>query len=115
MFEELVDAVVPIRQPKGSSSSPRKRPEKLHADKGYDFLRCREALRLRGIKARISRRGIDTSERLGQHRRVVERTLAWLGRYRRLKLRYQRRADIHRAFLSLGCALICWNFLQRFC
>lgn len=61
MFGELVDAVVPIRQPKGSSSSPRKRPEKLHADKGYDFLRCREALRQRGIKARISRRGIDTS------------------------------------------------------
>ena len=92
------------------------RPEKLHADKGYDFLRCREALRLRGIKARISRRGIDTSERLGQHRRVVERTLACLGRYRRLKVRYERRADIHhQAFLGLGCALICWHFLQRFC
>ena len=115
MLEELVDAVVPIRQPKGSPGRPRKRPEKLHADKGYDFRRCRETLRQRGIKARISRRGIDTSERLGRHRWIVERTLAWLGRYRRLKVRYERRADIHQAFLSLGCALVCWNFLKRFC
>jgi transposase len=115
MLEELVDAVVPIRQPKGSPGRPRKRPEKLHADKGYDYRRCRETLHERGIKARISRRSIDTSERLGRHRWVMERTLAWLGRYRRLKVRYERRADIHQAFLSLGCALVCWNFLQRFC
>jgi len=112
MLEELVDAVVPIRQPKGGPGRPRKRPKKLYADKGYDFRRCRETLRQRGIKARISRHGIDTSERLGRHRWVVERTLAWLGRYRRLKVRYERRADIHQAFLSLGCALVCWNFLQ---
>jgi transposase len=45
MLEGSVEAVVPIRQPTGSSSSPRKRPEKLHADKGYDFRRCRETLR----------------------------------------------------------------------
>jgi transposase len=115
MLEELVDAVVPIRQPKGSPGRPRKRPEKLHADKGYDYRRCWETLHERGIKARISRRSIDTSERSGRHRWVVERTLAWLERYRRLKVRYERRADIHQAFLSLGCALVCWTFLQRFC
>jgi hypothetical protein len=40
---------------------------------------------------------------------VVERTLSWLNRFRRLKVRYERRADIHQAFLSLGCALICWR------
>jgi transposase len=49
---------------------------------------------------------------LGRHRWVVERTLAWLNRYRRLTVRYERREDIHRAFLSLGCALIRWNRLQ---
>ncbi|MDP9370135.1 MAG: IS5/IS1182 family transposase, partial [Chloroflexota bacterium] len=43
---------------------------------------------------------------------VVERTLAWLGHYRHLTVRYERREDIHRSFLSLGCALICWNYLQ---
>ena len=34
-------------------------------------------------------------------------TLSWLGKYRRLTIRYERRADIHEAFLHLGCALIC--------
>ena len=52
---------------------------------------------------------------LGCHRWVVERTLAWLNRFRRLRVRYERRADIHQAFLTLGCVLICHNHLQRFC
>src|SRR5437762_14334057 len=42
---------------------------------------------------------------------VVERTIAWLSQFRRLRVRYEKRADIHEAFLSLGCALICWRFL----
>jgi transposase len=46
---------------------------------------------------------------------VVERTLSWLNRYRRLRIRYERREDIHQAFLSLASALICWKFVQRFC
>ena len=108
-FEELVDAIEPIRRPRGR---PRKRPEKLHADKGYDFPRCRRVLRERGIKARIARRGKETSEKLGRHRWVVERTLAWLARYRRLAVRYERRSDIHEAFLHLGCSLICLNYLK---
>ena len=112
VLEGVVDAIEPIRRPRGRSGRPRKRPKKLHADKGYDFPRCRKALRRRGIKARIARRGIDSSERLGRHRWVVERTLAWLSRYRRLSLRYERRDDIHEAFLHLGCSLICLNYLK---
>jgi transposase len=61
------------------------------------------------VRVRIARKGIDTSQRLGQHRWVVERTLAWLNCFRRLTVRYQRRADIHQAFLTLGCCLICFN------
>jgi Transposase DDE domain len=72
VLEEAVDAISPIRKPRGR---PRKRPEKLHADKGYDFPCCRQALRKRGVTARIARRGIESSERLGRHRWVVERTL----------------------------------------
>ncbi len=56
---------------------------------------------------------VESSERLGRHRWVVERTLSWLNRYRRLKVRYERRADVHQAFLELGCALICWNRVQQ--
>jgi transposase len=112
VFEELVDAIEPIKGPRGR---PRKRPEKLHADKAYDDKKCRKALRRRGIKSRIARKGVESSEKLGRHRWVVERTLSWLNRNRRLKVRYERRDDIHQAFLDLGCALICWNYVQRYC
>ena len=110
VFEQMVDAVPPITQPNGHR---RKRPDKLHADKAYDIPRCRTACRQRHIRVRIARKGIDSSERLGRHRWVVERTLAWLNQYRRLRVRDERRADIHLAFLTLGCALICFNALQR--
>jgi transposase len=65
----------------------------------------------RHIRVRIARKGIDSSEKLGRHRWVVERTLAWLGQYRRLTIRYEQRADIHDAFLTLACALICFKAL----
>ena len=108
VFEEVLDSVPLILQPNGRR---RQRPGKLHADKAYDIPRCRQALRRRHIRVRIARKDIDSSERLGHHRWVVERTLAWLNRYRRLTVRYERRADIHHAFLTLGCALICFNAL----
>jgi transposase len=105
---------------RGSTRSPpssnppgrrRKRPGKPHADKAYDIPRCRRALTARRIRIRIARKGIDSSKRLGRHRWVVERTLAWLNRYRRLTTGYERRADIHDGFLTLGCALICFKAL----
>jgi transposase len=108
VFEEVLDAVPPIKQPTGRR---RKRPGKVHADKAYDIPRCRRALTTRHIKVRIARKGIDSSQRLGRHRWVVERTLSWLSQYRRLTIRYERRADIHDAFLTLGCALICFKAL----
>src|ERR1043165_7918799 len=109
LLEEAIDAIPPVYN--GRVGRPRFRPEKLHADKAYDFAFCREALRCRGIIPRIARRGIDSSERLGRHRWVVERTHAWLNQYRRLRVRYERRDDIHLAFLRLGCALICMKQL----
>jgi transposase len=113
MLEETVDAIPPLRLPHRHRGRPRKRPKKLHADKGYDYPRCRRALRSRGITPRIARRGIESSERLGRYRWVVERTLSWLNRFRRLKVRYERRSDIHCAFLTLGCALIGWRNLSH--
>jgi transposase len=110
VFDDVLDAIPPIRTPAGRR---RKRPAKLHADKAYDMPHCQQALRRRHIRCRIARKGIDSSERLGCHRWVIERTLAWLNRYRRLTVRYERRADLHQAFLTLGCCLICFNTLQN--
>lgn len=106
----MLDAIRPIRRPRGRS---RRRPAKLHADKAYDSRYSRIACRLRGIRPRIARRGIESSTRLGRFRWVVERTLAWLHRYRRLAIRYERRDDIHQAFLVLAAIMICWNFLRH--
>src|SRR5262249_16742903 len=109
LLEETVDAIPPLRLPHRRRGRPRKRPVKLHADKGYDFPRCRQALRARGSIPRIARRGIESSERLGRYRWVVGRSRLWLNRFRRLKVRYERRSDIHQAFLTIGCALLCWR------
>ena len=59
---------------------------------------------------------IDEGDRvMTRYRWVVERTLSWVKRNRRLKVRYERRDDIHQAFLDPGCALICWRYLERLC
>ena len=68
---------------------------------------------LRRRLPRISRRGVESGERLGRHRWVVERTLAWFARFRRLAIRYERRADIFAAFHHLAAGLICLRFIHR--
>ena len=72
-------------------------------------------MRKRGIGDRVARRGVESGERPGRHRWVIERTLAWFSRFRRLAIRCERRADIHEAFLCLASTLICWSFVQRWC
>ncbi len=113
MLAPTLDAVPGLRS--GRRGRPRRRLNKLHADKAYDHRRCRRECRSRGIVPRIARRGIESSARLGRHRWVVERTFAWLNRYRRLTVRYERRADIHLAFNTLACAMICMGQIRRLC
>jgi IS5 family transposase len=107
LLEQLVDAVPAILGPRGRPGRPRRRPAKLHSDKGYDYPGCRRLLRRRGITPRIARRGVESNTRLGRHRWKVERSPAWLLANRRLTIRYERRADILTALLHLACALIC--------
>lgn len=111
VFEAILEAVEPIRRP--GPGRPRVRPCKLHADKAYDCRRCRRYLRRRGIACRIARKGVESSTKLGRHRWVVERTLAWMAQFRRLVVRYERLGDIHLAFLDLACALICFRLLHQ--
>jgi transposase len=104
MLEPLLDAIPAIC---GKRGHPRRRPRKLHADEGYDYTRCRRACTHRGIRHRIARKGIESSAHLGKPRWVVERTFAWISRFRRLTVRYERRADIHLAFTLIACSIIC--------
>jgi transposase len=115
LLEQLVDAVRALIGPRGRPGRPRRRPAKLHADKGYDFSGCRRMLRRRGITPRIARRGVESNTRLVCHRWKVERSLAWLLTNRCLTVRYERRADILTAFMHLACALICGRKLRPSC
>jgi transposase len=108
MFEALLDDIPAVRTPAGRR---RCRPGKVHADKAYDHRRCRTYLHRRRIKARIARRGIESSERLGRHRWKVERTVAWLLGCRRLRVRYDRSDERFYAFALLAGALVCHRTL----
>ncbi len=105
----LVDAIPAIA---GRPGHPRRRPEVLQGDRGYDSQPHRHVLRDRHIRPLLGKRGTAHGSHLGAFRWVVERTLSWLHQFRRLRVRYERRADIHEAFLFLACALICWNYLN---
>ncbi|UJH74919.1 IS5 family transposase [Burkholderia cenocepacia] len=85
----------------------------VYADRGYDSKRHRRALCERGIRPVIAQRRIEHGSGLGAYRWVVERTHSWLHYFRRLGIRFDRRADIHEAFLKLGCSLVCWNIVRR--
>ncbi len=107
----LIDGVAPVR---GKIGRPRQRADRLIADRGYDHDKFRRELWARGVKPVIARRGIEHGSGLGELRWVVERTFAWLHQFRRLRLRWERRPELHLAFLSLACALICWRQLTTF-
>ncbi len=83
-LEPLVDAVPPVR---GKRGRPRRRPNRLFADRAYDSEAHRRGLRRRGIRPRIARRGTAHGSGLGKFRRVVERTVGWLARKRKLRKR----------------------------
>jgi transposase len=105
----LVDGVPPVR---GKAGRPRRRFDRVQGDRGFDSDPHRAALRRRGSVPVIGRRRTPHGSGLGVYRWVVERALSWLHQYRRLKFRYERRDDIHEAFLALACALICLNCLE---
>jgi transposase len=106
----LVDAIPPLH---GAHWRPRQRPDSVLGDRGYDAAAIRRGLRARHIVPLLAMRRTAHGSSLGRWRWVVERTFAWLSQFRRLRVRYDKRADIHEAFLSLGCALICWQSLRK--
>jgi transposase len=104
----LLDGLEPVR---GKVGRPRKRAERLLADRGYDHDKYRRELWARGVKPLIARRETEHGSGLGTERWVVERSFAWLHNFRRLRTRYERLAELHLAFLELGCAVVCLRML----
>ena len=106
----LVDAIPTLQ---GLRGRPRHRPHCILGDRGYDAEAIRQGLRDRGIVPLLAKRNTEHGSGLGRWRWVVERSFAWINQFRRLRVRYEKRADIHEAFLALGCIVICWKFLLR--
>ena len=106
----LLDAVPPVH---GRRGAPRRRPQRVVADRGYDHDKYRRLVRERGITPLIARRQTTHGSGLGSLRWVVERTFAWLHQFKRLLVRYDRHVEVHEAFLALGCCLVCFKRLQN--
>jgi len=106
----LVDALPKVR---GKRGRPRQRPRWLYGDRAYDSDHHRKTLPDKGITPRIARKNTDHGSGLGKTRWVVERTFAWLHQHKRLRTRYELRADIHLGLLQLACVLICYRHLTR--
>ena len=109
-LQALVEAIPPVR---GKPGRPRRRPEIVQGDRGYSSEQHRCWLRAHHIRPLLAKVGSPHGSGLGATRWVIERTLAWLHHFRRLRIRWERRDDIHFAFLKIGCALIALNFLQK--
>jgi transposase len=107
-LEGVVDAIPDV---KGKPGRPRRRPDELYGDRGFDSEPHREELRRRGIKPKLARRQTEHGSGLGKVRWVVERFFSWLHRFGRLRVRTDKSEGMHDAFLKLACAEICLSFL----
>ncbi|KUN38383.1 transposase [Streptomyces olivochromogenes] len=106
----LVDGIPPVV---GRPGRRRRRPESVLGDKAYDSRAVRRELQCRRIMPVISRKGAPNIKGLGKLRDVVEQTFALLHQFKRLAVRWERRLELHDAFVSLACSLICWGRLKR--
>lgn len=102
----LIQTIPSVR---GRRGRPRRRPDTLYADRGYDRDKYRKQVRDVGIVPVIARRGEEHGSGLGVYRWVVEQAFALLHWFRRLRVRWEIRDDIHEAFLRLACAIICFR------
>jgi transposase len=104
----MVDAVPPIA---GKPGHPRKRPDRVTGDRGFDSEAERTKLRERGIDPELAKRRTPNGSGLGVFRWVVERTISWFHQFRRLRVRYDHRDDIHEGLCTVAEVLITFNFL----
>lgn len=104
----MLPLVVNMPAVSGKPGRPKQKPAKVVADKAFDDQALRGILCWLGIAPVLPKRGTD-DHGLGVWRWFVERTIAWLHQFRRLRIRWDRRPEIHQAFLSLAAGVICYR------
>jgi hypothetical protein len=98
--------------PLGRHGTTERLPERLYADRAYHSAGHEALLRWMGIEPVFAHRFTEHGSGLGRYRYVVERTIANVHQNRRLRVRYERRDDIHQALLTLACIKLCWYRLD---
>jgi len=102
-FAPPSDKIPPVA---GRVGHPRRKPDAPQGDLAYDSEPHGQGLREIGVEPVPPGKEIDDQVGLGEARWPVERTLSWMHRNRRLRIRYERRPEIHQAFLTLACIKI---------
>lgn len=114
--KHLIPLVEGVPAVKGKPGHPRSRPDAVFGDRAYDSEERRRILRSMGIEPFLAKKNTEHGSGLGKCRWVSERTIAWLHNFRRLRVRYDRRIDIHQGFLNCAKCLICFSLLSKgFC
>ncbi len=112
LAEETLASVRVTRRHRGGR--PRQKPRRVIADRAYDSDPLRQRLAARGIELVAPHRGNRSKPRTQDGRALrrykrrwkVERTIAWLGNFRRLVVRYERSDTIYEAFFNIACFMI---------
>ena len=103
-------ASIPVERPEPTEANP----QHLSLDKGYDYDETREIVEEFGFTAHIRSRGEEAQDikkkaHYKARRWVVERTHSWMNRFRRILVRWEKRADTYLAMLHFACGLIAWR------
>jgi transposase len=112
---QIIPLILDFPKVGGTPGRPKKLPNKLYADRGYDSDPTRGLLRWLGITPHIARRNTSHGSGLGRVRWVVERTISWLKGLRRMRVRYDRLGVIQDAWNSLAAAAICFRIAYEDC
>lgn len=110
-ISEMAPLVNKLPEVAGKVGRPRRKPDAMQGDLAYDSEAHRQGLREMGVEPHLPEKGIDEDTGLGETRWPVERTLSWVHQNRRLRIRYERRPEIHQAFLTLAFIKICASAL----
>jgi len=103
-----------VAVPRPGRGRPRKNPTRLIYDRAADSDPLRKRLKRRGIELICPHRRNRTKPKTQDGRKLrrykrrwkIERTFAWLGNFRRLVVRWDRRITVYRAFIHLACLVI---------
>jgi len=107
LLAQTLDAIV-VPRPKPT----KRRPQHLCVDKGYAGKPAEKQMRERGYIPHVPKKGMPQARHKTQGRArrwVVERTHSWMNNYRKLRVRYEKKAANFEALLHLAIAIICWR------